>query len=371
LNCPGDLISQLTTFFNQMPGYTCGSCLIAYSNNCVGCNRHSCKRCQSGLYLYILSQQSVYSNGSYVLEQCFTACPDGTYPQSQQHWECISCSTNCRLCTSSSICQVCNTGYNLINGYCTINCPAGTYVNAYGSCSNCPTFCQSCTSTNCTSCQNNGSNYLYMNVTVGIVNCVASCPSNYYVDASGWCQHCPSTCTACTAYNSCTQCISNYTLSSGMCTNTNSTVCTTNCQLCTNGNCLQCNLPYLLLVNPNTASSECVSVCPSGYFAGIYTCNKCNSSCTACTNTINNCIQCQPGLFLFGYSCVNICPVGYFASTTSQFCQPCPNNCLNCYNTATCVTCQIGYFIYNGQCYTTCPIATYLSSTVGQCYPCV
>lgn len=359
LNCPGNLISATTRFayLDNIEGYICKDCLLVNSLNCRRCHKKSCTRCANGYLLYRAST-----------DQCVTACPNGTYVKSYEAKECVACQPYCTNCINYQNCLKCSYPYNLINGYCSASCPAGSYLTAYQNCSICPSPCVTCTTaSSCSSCLPKF--YLFANSSGNA--CLTDCPAGYFADArSGWCSRCLSTCSACVATNNCTQCAAGYTLSNGVCQN--QTTCLTslsNCQSCNNQSCLRCVQPFLLYINRNTGVSSCLSTCPTGYYSSVFTCEACNSSCTTCVNTPNSCSQCQSGLYLYGQSCVAICPIGFYANITLKTCQSCPSNCLNCQQ-STCYACQAGFLLYLGQCYSICPSTTYASVGMGLCYEC-
>ena len=139
----------------------------------------------------------------------------------------MSCSSNCLACSSYSTCTSCSSGFNLINGYCTQNCPSGSYSSSSG-CSSCEINCKSCQNlAHCTSCS--PGLYLSFSSTLNITTCVSSCPTTYYPDNSGWCFKCPNTCIFCSNSTYCTQCKTGYSLSNGLCTNSSNTSCISNC----------------------------------------------------------------------------------------------------------------------------------------------
>lgn len=267
--CPGNLIGATMRFvyLDNIEGYICKECLTQYSSNCLRCSQNFCTKCASGYYLY--------KNNLFVgilKEQCVTVCPNGTYVKSSERKECVSCQDNCMSCVSYQNCTKCNYPYNLINGYCSTGCPSGTYLTSYLNCSACPSTCITCTGpSSCSSCQQNF--YLFFNTSGN--SCFSSCPATYFTDVrSGWCIKCLSTCSACTAINNCTQCLTGFSLTNGVCQNQTTTCpsATLNCQVCSGQNCLRCVQPFLLHLNRNTLVSSCVSTCPVGFFASLFTC---------------------------------------------------------------------------------------------------
>lgn len=58
---------------------------------------------------------------------CVIACDSGFYPNNQNR-VCLPCSSGCAICTESSTCNSCLSGYSVSNGVCVIssfNCPTG------------------------------------------------------------------------------------------------------------------------------------------------------------------------------------------------------------------------------------------------------
>jgi len=233
---------------------------------------------------------------------------------------------------------------------------------------NCPDQCLSCTSlVNCTACKANYS--LYTSPTYMTSTCVSTCPTTYYTDQSGWCLRCPSTCVTCRNSTFCTTCASGYTFTNGVCVNSSSNTCITNCVSCSGGICRACNGNTLLYINPVNGSAQCVDSCPAGSFAFAGKCLVCNEACATCSNTQDNCTSCVAGLFLYKQNCVPACPSGFFAETTTLICKPCTPNCINC-NNRNCTLCASGFFLNQGICNNTCPPATFASLSTLNCFSC-
>lgn len=224
-------------YYTHLQGTVCQSCSNQYSTNCQVCSNHNCQKCYYPYFLHIAGSQSVTGvvNGqtTTVIEQCVTTCPSGTYGRIDNGRECVNCSMYCASCTSYSQCTICISPYHLVNGYCTVDCPIGTFtpqvtVGGTVMCSPCPTTCVACSSTdNCTSCPSG--KYLSYSPTLNMTTCVSNCPNTYFPDTSGWCFKCPSTCVSCHNLTSCTSCLNGYSLSSGLCINTTNTTCINNC----------------------------------------------------------------------------------------------------------------------------------------------
>jgi proprotein convertase subtilisin/kexin type 5 len=175
------------------------------------------------------------------------------------------------MCNSNSNCTRCNSGFQLINGYCSTNCLSGFYslTTPPSNCTACPINCKTCTSQHiCTSCNiiNSTIYYLFINTTVS--TCISSCPNGYYIE-NGLCLRCSSTCSVCQSATNCSQCLFGFTLTNNICINSSSSnPCPSNCQYCHSINCLKCIRPFLLYINSLANTSTCVNNCPAGYYSG-------------------------------------------------------------------------------------------------------
>jgi len=197
-----------------------------------------------------------------------------------------------RIPTNS--CLLCQNNTFLINGQCVQDCPDGFFENVVTQqCSQCPP--------NCTKC-NNG-------ITNG-VTCL-QCNSNYFLNQSGNCEMCNT---------SCINCMSNA------------------------NNCTGCALNTLYL---DIVTGFCIKECNPGTYSTtngtMMICQKCDNNCSNCSGEANNCTSCSSLEFLFlnqttqNYYC-NSCPTndGYYlvndSSSTNFSCNKCPSNCKICIN---------------------------------------
>ena len=151
---------------------------------------------------------------------------------------CVLCQTGCRTCTTSSTnCQSCDAGYNLVSSSCILvpaNCVA---VDASGTCTSCfvgyilsggvcgaDISCNTNVAINCNVCPNGY--YLQANqctICPTISNCKSCdtnnntlclvCNTGYYVNDQSLCQQCPLNCQACDTNLFCTQAASGYYIS--------------------------------------------------------------------------------------------------------------------------------------------------------------
>jgi hypothetical protein len=192
-NCP----SPYYNCFPAMPGcfiFAAGNPLVCeycdagltlnpYNNSCMQCPQN-CQNCSlDGVCSQCLA-------GYYLTGNNVTACaPNCQYP-------CATCSF-----TNGSICLSCVNGYTfsaLTNFQCSVNdigctpcnaCPGGYGLNASGSCIPC-----------------NASLYC-LNCARSTPNKCISCRVGYFLNSSFACSACPTNCSICTSYTTCTACM--------------------------------------------------------------------------------------------------------------------------------------------------------------------
>lgn len=158
--------------------------------------------------------------------------------------------SNCAYCFQSSVCYVCKTGFNLVQGVCTNYTANCTILN-----------CVSCTNNYCTSCLQG---YLLINggCFCGIQNCI-SCQGSF--------------CTQC-AFPTFANMAQNSVCVPEIIPNINCNV--SNCRNCMEiGICAQCANGYSLQAN------------------GTCTINACNgnNNCSLCSSNQNTCYLCKAG----------------------------------------------------------------------------
>lgn len=220
--------------------------------------------CASGTFLLTVntSANSIVSQNT---STCVLSCPLTAYSDNGQ---CINCLSPCNQCTLNSgqtLCITCIAGYYLFNGNCLLSCPSGYYQSASSlTCVQCQPSCLTCNSSGCVLC----SNSLYT-----APACTGNCTtSQYWSSSSSSCVSCYTTCATCYGGLS-TQCIT--------CKNVSGVV-------------------YYLY------GSQCVSVCPNGYYSSASVCYQCTvANCQACINNsaIVNCSLCSTG-YVLAYSSV-------------------------------------------------------------------
>lgn len=272
--------------------YSTNTCVNCTVNHCAYCSNTTCSYCASGYY-------SIYLSGT--LTYCAQGCLSSMYPDNAT-MNCSSCFSNCFSCLNSTWCNICNSPYYLLSvsgalaNECVTVCPLGYHQNTtIYQCQPCGSNCNYCL--NATSCQACVSNY-YLLPTSGNT-CVSNCPTMYYtpttIDGTGICGQCGSYCYACVDALTCTQCISStYVVLNGQCT------------------------PY-----------NCVR-------------------CLTCNTTINICINCSPGYYLYNSGCLATCPDTYYPDNSTGQCLSCVSNCIICKAANSCLLCISGYVFVNG-----------------------
>lgn len=216
-------------------GITSNPLVCVHCNNtCTACSYIStnCSTCQStGNF------SAFYYNDNLTYPKCMMICPIGTLAVNSSR-SCVACATGCATCNSTiTICLTCSTTYGMINSTCYSPCPSSYFLSG-SACNKCSPYCLECSSDNitCSSCVISGSFKSYLHNS----NCVVSCPTGTY--------------------------------------------------------------PF-----DNTT-------------LGPTTCIPCNSSCVDCSGSPNNCSSCSNNYFLFGNDCLSTCPTGYFAYNTTRTC---------------------------------------------------
>lgn len=348
---PGfQLTSQNTctnTTCNIMGCSTCGSngqcsaCMIGYNfnnqastctligygcsdPNCAICDgTQSCGHCNAG-----------YTNDNYVLSGGVTikichplACPYNI-------GNCTKCSYQFTSLFNfqSVLCAQCNSGFNLVNGFCVA--PVSTTAIV---CNNQP---------NCGTCSFN--------------NFCSICNAGYVLSSLGTClptQCNIPNCASCSANYICQACNNGFTLSLGflsynfqpisnLVTSLLTAQCVPSSITCKIANCAYC-----------TQSGTC-AMCAYGY--DFTSTNVCGPVCS-----VSNCLQCFEGAPTY---CLT-CKPGFALSSNNLTCTAYPFSCPGCQNFNTtcfynwasgqgiCTECSTGMLLFQGKCFTaTCNI---------------
>lgn len=331
--------------FNLLVSNGTTSCVVPCPDNCSSCNQTTgaCSECQTGFTLDTANNtcfscnvsNCMMCNGTDICMTCYPifnlasnvcTCPNttviaigGSTPTcvcsnanetfSNTTGQCEVCALDHCMTCNGSVCAVCMTGYNNVNGSCeTDRCPIAD--------------CNACSfSSFCTACQSNANN---LALTPDHQSCV-SCSAN---------------CLYCNANGTCNSCVTGYTV------NTNGT-CTQcdidNCLLCETTNvCTSCDLIF----SPNDVGSACI---------------PCEEPCATC-NSNKTCKTCA-----YGYSSTPTAE-GVCYICASSLCLSC-----NYPDVSTCTSCMPGYELDNGMCKAPCAQSMCqqcLSSNSSHCEQC-
>jgi proprotein convertase subtilisin/kexin type 5 len=149
--------------------------------------------------------------------------------------------------------------------------------------------------------------------------------------------------------------------------------CPQNCTNCQGNSslviCTVCNNGYVI------DGTRCYLTCvTAGTFAVNGICQGCSSACLTCSITHTNCTSCFPNSttpYLQNNNCISVCPSGFYADNSTYSCVKCTSPCEFCLNSSvrSCQTCITGHFLFDTECLATCPTNYYNSS--GLCLRCV
>ncbi|CAG8432925.1 6071_t:CDS:10 [Diversispora eburnea] len=180
---PAECVNE--TFVNSNKTF-CNPC----SNGCQSCHSEGkCSKCFEG---YILDE-----------EKCVKTCPDGKF---KNQTICSACDQACNTCNgpSSEQCLSCaDPKQSAYNGTCsTTPCPS-SYFLVNTTCTKCHPECLECSgikSNQCKKCPPSRPILTQDNF------CVETCPKGKFVDSSGKCEPCHSSCSSCIGSQKCFGC---------------------------------------------------------------------------------------------------------------------------------------------------------------------
>ncbi|CAD8127452.1 unnamed protein product [Paramecium sonneborni] len=303
---------------------TCNPDYYKSGNNCYACTK-PCATCSTNA----TTCTACVDTTNQVISTC--ACNNGLIMNTSTYL-CENCPSNCKVCSSSTICTSCNDNYWL-NG---------------NSCSPCIKPCLNCSSSgsNCSTCVD----------TTNQTPSSCSCPSNYIMNTSNYfCNQCQFPCATCqTTVSYCLTCASTYTIDSSThtcsCQNNqfevNSTPktcqnCSSLCQTCTLSatNCGSC----VGGLHRHLDNNQCI--CDNGYYENT-TCQPCQLPCINCTS-LSVCTSCNDSTYQSGTTCQ--CQATYFMNA-SFMCQSCVAPCQNCTSEMLCTSCISNYYKSGNTC---------------------
>ncbi len=304
-------------YYNQgntcIPQGTCNNGLVWNGSACV---------CPAGQVMDSITNQCTYCNTAdrqVISGSC--VCASTYYPTSSG---CSACPAHSHYNSTQGTCS-CDTNYTISNGQCVAitYCPFNAFWNSTSQ------------------------------------KCQCNTPGQYVID--GYCQVCPPN-----SYYNGTQCVCNsgFYMSGSLCTQNcvNGTWNGVTC-VCWSGYYVISGTCRLCDANSRYDNTRFTCVCNDGYFGTWDQCSTCASSCKTCSGPANNqCTSCPTGSSLSNGYCTPTCASGQFLNS-SNLCQSCMANCVNCFTATTCNSCALGYTYINGICAPTCASGQFLNSS--------
>jgi len=347
----------------------------------VLCN-FPCKECLAGQPYKCTSCVDNISGSVYFLNLDLNTCKlDSTdvcgsgYLKNTKTNTCDRCDDSCKECSdSTSICTSCkDINMFLLNGKCISDCGTGYYKPLnLNECKQCDKTCSTCenTATNCKTCITNY--YFYQGA------CVPLCPDQTFANVkTGYCENCDTTkCYKCSgSATQCTACINSFLkgttcILENECIQDGTYAADSSKNLCLpcDGTCATCKDSPTKCTNCKDARSlyfnQCLSTCPTGYFARDSICQKCSDPCASCVGSETSCSSCKEGLFFDTdkKTCVIRCGSNFYVSGNE--CIKCDSSCLTCSASPyACTSCGANMLLYNSNCITQCPDSTFQQGT--------
>ena len=318
---------------------TCGTCYGSTAQNCLSCHSPAV---QSG-------QECLCQGGSYW---------DGS--------KCQVCDLTCATCSKfgTNFCLSCHPNAVLFNPAPSLcQClPAHFPSPDLSKCTPCHSSCVACSAPGtrgCTVCGDKA-------VLTGLAPAACICIDGYKGNEGTGCKACPLQCRTC-ANNGCTacfagaaltksfscECSANYTPSpdASLCLACDSTCsatsgrlpCIANCSSCVNQVCSLCKSGFSL-----SASNDCLSSCPNGFYSSQGKCLPCKFPCLVCSSAVQ-CLSCGTDYSLVLGKCMRMCPSQQY-SLNDSLCTQCAEKCLACTGPSACSICEESYYPQAGVC---------------------
>ncbi|CAK94680.1 unnamed protein product (macronuclear) [Paramecium tetraurelia] len=333
-NCQSGMGMDTTT-------YMCFNC----SSNCDTCTSGTvCTLCYDGYYLNAnacspctkpcQSCSSSSTNCSTCVDTTNQVTPTCACKEAQilntSSYLCDSCPSNCKVCSSTSVCTQCYDGYLLSATVC-IPC-----TKPCAKCSSSVTTCDTCVDTSKQSPP------------------LCNCTSGYVINTTSYlCDQCTFPCATCqTSVTYCLTCAATYTKNTSTCSCQNNQfelsgtpktcqLCTSPCQTCSTSatNCNSC----VAGLNRHLVGNQCN--CDDGYYENVV-CQPCVKPCINCTSA-SNCTSCNDPTHQSGSSCS--CQQTFYMDS-SFVCRSCVSPCLNCNSPTVCTSCVDNYYLSGNTC---------------------
>ncbi|EWS74958.1 transmembrane protein, putative (macronuclear) [Tetrahymena thermophila SB210] len=273
-------------------------CLVCITNYFLQLDNSCNTQCPSSSQINPSNNnQCICDPNATIIQQINCQCKLNFY---QNGNKCLPCIDNCLTCQNQNSCQICQTGYILLQ---TGQCQFCDIKNGFFIKDN---QCLSCQITNCLECSN-------QNQCTKYANCGAQFIYNY-------------------STKQCEQCLWDI----------QKLQCVDNCDLTyqyhnqEKKTCSQC---YYL-------NQQCEQSCPQNYYYdNKYNCYQCDSSCKSCEGPKQNqCTSCNQYHFLQSDQTCSQCGDGYFFDQASGQCKTCNVNCQTCNGTQSnnCLSCTEG-----------------------------
>ncbi|CAD8105195.1 unnamed protein product [Paramecium sonneborni] len=353
----------------------CDLCQLTCQEQCTSCLYGICQECKKGYKLNQKLKQCISTCGDNILSSQYEQCDDGNITFQDGCFQCqYECQSECQTC-AAGICYSCKANFYLSSdNLCLPICGDGIiskfeYCDDFNfiiedGCSNCSFQCEK----SCNQCS------------FGI--CV-SCQNGYYLNQSK--KKCFPICgdTIIKADEQCDVGILpfDYTLQNNSgCINCQ-LLCSPQCQICTQGQCLKCKESLGWYLDYETLN--CYTQCGDSIISDYEECEDSNSQlndgCNQCIFTCQNecskcifgqCQQCDYGYTLINNICKSVCGDGIKAGNEEcdigiinfdgyecvNCMYKCSDGCNNCVY-GQCLECQNNYGYYfnlNNQCESKC-----------------
>ncbi|XP_074849859.1 extracellular matrix organizing protein FRAS1 isoform X2 [Carettochelys insculpta] len=313
----------------------CGDGFFQDHLRCTACDQ-SCETCYSdqSKCLTCASVMVLHSG------KCISECPGGYYTDSKQR--CRACHDSCATCIGplASQCTSCSRSLGLRQGQCLPGCGEGFYQD-HNVCKGCHPSCRACVGPENSHCSQCGKPEEVLQpeqrleeATYGI--CLPQCKARFYLENTGVCRECHSSCLACSGS--------------------------------TSHNCTACSTPRVLF------DGQCSSECPEGLYSRNSLCLSCHPSCKKCRGpSDSDCITCHPHAALDSGKCRTSCRVEQYLNLVG-YCVGCHPSCHECVANlhdagSVCLTCQSArHLLLDDRCVPDCPLGSYVDG--GACKKC-